>query len=102
MKNMEETPKPPSPKRIVNLISGGEEVNGVTYTSAKKLAKVSVIHEKRTWQTLTGESVTFNDEDTDGLFIPYNDALVITLHFYDINTERVLIDPESLANIIQL
>ncbi|XP_070046302.1 uncharacterized protein [Nicotiana tomentosiformis] len=39
MKNRQEPPKPLSPKRTVNVISGGEEVNSVTYTTAKKTAK---------------------------------------------------------------
>ncbi|XP_070026640.1 uncharacterized protein [Nicotiana sylvestris] len=40
MKNMQESPKPPSPKRTVNVISGGEEINDVTYTAAKKVSKI--------------------------------------------------------------
>nr|XP_016433237.1 PREDICTED: uncharacterized protein LOC107759752 [Nicotiana tabacum] len=39
MKNRQEPPKPPSPKRTVNIITGGDEVNGVTYTDAKKSDK---------------------------------------------------------------
>ncbi|XP_075108898.1 uncharacterized protein LOC142180731 [Nicotiana tabacum] len=47
MKNRQEPPKPPSPKRIVNVISGGEEINGVTYTVAKKVSKVTVTYGKQ-------------------------------------------------------
>nr|XP_016450222.1 PREDICTED: uncharacterized protein LOC107775063 [Nicotiana tabacum] len=36
MNNRQEPPKPLSPKRTVNGISGGEKVNSVTYTAAKK------------------------------------------------------------------
>ncbi|XP_070049484.1 uncharacterized protein [Nicotiana tomentosiformis] len=36
MKNRQEPPKPPSPKGTVNVITGGYEVNGITYTAAKK------------------------------------------------------------------
>ncbi|XP_019227224.1 PREDICTED: uncharacterized protein LOC109208554 [Nicotiana attenuata] len=46
MKNKQEPPKPPSPKRIVNVITGGDEVNGVTYTAAKKTSKVTITHGK--------------------------------------------------------
>ncbi|XP_070001971.1 uncharacterized protein [Nicotiana sylvestris] len=41
MKKRQEPPKPPSPKRTVNVISGGEEINGVIYTATKKVSKVS-------------------------------------------------------------
>lgn len=46
MKNEEEPPKPPSLERTVNVITGAEEVNGVTYTTVKKTPEVSVTHEK--------------------------------------------------------
>ncbi|XP_009794173.1 uncharacterized protein LOC107817125 [Nicotiana tabacum] len=102
MKNRQEPPKSPSPKRTVNVITGRDEVNGVTYTVAKKMSKVIVTHGKRIRQTLEGDSITFDDEDTDGLMIPHNDALVISLLVHDTNVQRVLIDSGSSANIILL
>ncbi|XP_070010470.1 uncharacterized protein [Nicotiana sylvestris] len=44
MKNKKEPPKPPSSKRTVNVISGGEEINGVTYMAAKKVLKITVTY----------------------------------------------------------
>ncbi|XP_070052200.1 uncharacterized protein [Nicotiana tomentosiformis] len=76
MKNKQELPKPPSPKRTVNVITVVDEVNGVTYTAAKKMSKVTVTHGKRVHQVLDGDSITFNDEDADSLMIPHNDALI--------------------------
>ncbi|XP_019233702.1 PREDICTED: uncharacterized protein LOC109214260 [Nicotiana attenuata] len=76
MKNRQEPPKPPSPKRTVNVISGGEEINGVTYTAAKKISKVTVTHGKRVRHVLEEESITFDDADADGIPTPHNDALV--------------------------
>ncbi|XP_019229972.1 PREDICTED: uncharacterized protein LOC109210944 [Nicotiana attenuata] len=76
MKNRQEPPKPPSPKRMVNVISGGEGVNGVTYTAAKKVSKVTVTHGKRVRQVLEEDSITFDDKDADGVIIPHNDALM--------------------------
>ncbi|XP_070056160.1 uncharacterized protein [Nicotiana tomentosiformis] len=101
-KNRQEPPKPLSPKRTVNVISGGEEVNGVTYTAAKKTAKFTVTHGKRVRQTLEEDSITFDDVDVDCLMIPHNDALVISLLIHDTNVKRVLIDPGSSVNIILL
>ncbi|XP_075091493.1 uncharacterized protein LOC107829583 [Nicotiana tabacum] len=76
MKNRQEPPKPLSPKRIVNVICGGEEVNGVMYTTVKKTAKFTVTHGKRVRQTLEEDIITFDDVYADGLMIPHNDALV--------------------------
>ncbi|XP_070055439.1 uncharacterized protein [Nicotiana tomentosiformis] len=102
MKNRQDPPKPLSPKRTVNVISGGEEVNGVTYTVAKKTSKVTVTHGKRVRQVLEEDSIMFDDTDADGLIIPHNYALVISLLVHDINVKRVLIDPGSSVNIILL
>ncbi|XP_019248841.1 PREDICTED: uncharacterized protein LOC109228118 [Nicotiana attenuata] len=102
MKNRQEPPKPPSPKRTVNVISGGEEINGVTYTAAKKISKVTVTHGKRVRHVLEEESITFDDADADGVITLHNDALVISLLVYDTNIKRVLIDPGSSVNIILL
>ncbi|XP_016441242.1 uncharacterized protein LOC107766874 [Nicotiana tabacum] len=93
MKNRQEPPKLPSPKRTVNLITGAEEVNGVMYTAGKRTIKISVTHRKRVRQVLEGNNITFDEEDADGLIIPHNDALVISLLIYDTNVKRVLIDP---------
>ncbi|XP_070057892.1 uncharacterized protein [Nicotiana tomentosiformis] len=93
MKNRQEPPKPPSPKRTINVINGGDEVNGVTYTAAKKTSKVTVTHRKLVRHVLDEDNITFDDADTDGLLIPHNDALVISLLVHDTNVNRVLIDP---------
>ncbi|XP_070013881.1 uncharacterized protein [Nicotiana sylvestris] len=102
MKNRQEPPKPLSPKRTVNVISGGEEINGVTYTVAKNISKVTVTHGKRVRHVLEEESITFDDADADGVLTPHNDALIISLLVHDINVKRVLIDLGSSVNIILL
>nr|XP_016498846.1 PREDICTED: uncharacterized protein LOC107817511 [Nicotiana tabacum] len=60
MKNRQEPPKPLSPKRTVNVITGRDEGNGVTYTIAKKASKVTVTHRKRICHTLEGDSSSVN------------------------------------------
>ncbi|XP_070015129.1 uncharacterized protein [Nicotiana sylvestris] len=102
MKNRQEPPKPPSPKRTVNVISGGEDINGVTYTAANKVSKVTITHGKRVRHVLEEESITFDDAHTDGVLSPPNDALIISLLVHDTNVKRVLIDPDSSVNIILL
>ncbi|XP_070003402.1 uncharacterized protein [Nicotiana sylvestris] len=60
MKNRQEPPKPPSPKRTVNVISGGEEINGVMYTTTNKVSKVKITHGKRVRHVLEEESSSVN------------------------------------------
>ncbi|XP_070045842.1 uncharacterized protein [Nicotiana tomentosiformis] len=84
------------PRQTINMIFGGNEINGVTFSASKKM-KVSITHSKR----LREDDITFTEEDIDGFLLPHNDALVISLNVLDFKIIRILVDPESLANIIQ-
>nr|XP_009789531.1 PREDICTED: uncharacterized protein LOC104237141 [Nicotiana sylvestris] len=81
MKNRQEPLKPASLKRTVNVISGGEKINGVTCTVAKKVSKITVTHGKRVHQVLEEDSIIFDDTDVDGVMTPHNNALVSFLGF---------------------
>ncbi|XP_009798032.2 uncharacterized protein [Nicotiana sylvestris] len=87
MKNTQEPPKPHSPKRTVNIISRGEEINGVIYTTAKKVSKITITHGKQVRRILEEESITFDDADIDGVLTPHNDALVISLLVHETNVK---------------
>ncbi|XP_070020135.1 uncharacterized protein [Nicotiana sylvestris] len=102
MKNRQEPQKPLSPKRTVNVISGGEDINGVSYTAANKVSKVTITQGKRVRQVLEEDNITFKDADADGVLTPHNDALVISLIVFYTNVKQVLIDPGSSVNIILL
>ncbi|XP_070017223.1 uncharacterized protein [Nicotiana sylvestris] len=102
MKNRQEPPKPLSPKRTVNIISGGEDINGMTYTAANKISKVTITQGKFVRHVLEEDTIIFNDADADGVLSPHNDALVISLIVHDTNVKRVLIDPGCSVNIILL
>ncbi|XP_070014884.1 uncharacterized protein [Nicotiana sylvestris] len=95
MKNRQKTPKPPSPKRTMNVLHGGEEVNRVV---CKRTTKFTITHEKRNREDVEVNNISF--DDVDGLMLPHNDALVISLLIHDTNVKRVLIDPGSSVNII--
>ncbi|XP_070045123.1 uncharacterized protein [Nicotiana tomentosiformis] len=77
------------------MIFGGNEINKVTFSAAKK-TKVSIPHRKRLWQ----DDITFTEEDADGLMLPHNDVLVISLNVLDFKIKRVLVDLGSSSNII--
>ncbi|XP_070002306.1 uncharacterized protein [Nicotiana sylvestris] len=85
MKNRQEPPKPPFPKRTINVISGGEDINGVTYTAANKISKVTITQGKWVRHVLEEDNITFDDTDADGVLSPHNDALVISLIVQDTN-----------------
>ncbi|XP_070025211.1 uncharacterized protein [Nicotiana sylvestris] len=56
---------------------------------------------KRTWDYLLEDTLSFNDENVEGIEQPHNDALVISILMNKIQVKRVLVDPDSLANLIQ-
>ncbi|XP_070040935.1 uncharacterized protein [Nicotiana tomentosiformis] len=85
-----------TPRQIINMIFGGNEINRVTFSATKK-TKVSITHSKR----LREDDITFIEEDADELLLPHNDALVISLNVLDFKTKRVLVDLGSSANITQ-
>ncbi|XP_019225912.1 PREDICTED: uncharacterized protein LOC109207446 [Nicotiana attenuata] len=72
------------------------QINEVTFSAMKK-TKVSITRSKRLWE----DDITFTEEDTDGLLLPHNDALVISLNVLDFKIKCVLVDPRISANIIQ-
>ncbi|XP_070014519.1 uncharacterized protein [Nicotiana sylvestris] len=74
----------------------------MTYTAAKKVSKITVTYRKRVRQVLEEDSITFDDADIDGVLIPHNDVMVISLLVHDTNVKRALIDPCSSVNIILL
>ncbi|XP_009623280.1 uncharacterized protein [Nicotiana tomentosiformis] len=67
-----------------------------------KRTKVSITREKGTRDYVPEGTVSFNDEDVEGIVQPHNNALVISVFINKSRVNRVLIDPGSSANIIRL
>ncbi|XP_019259249.1 PREDICTED: uncharacterized protein LOC109237397 [Nicotiana attenuata] len=86
-------------RQTINIIFEGNEINSATVLAAKK-TKVSVTHSKRLREVVE-DDITFTEEDSDGLVLLHNDALVISLNFLDFKIKRLLVDPGNSANIIQ-
>nr|XP_009629428.1 uncharacterized protein LOC104119584 [Nicotiana tomentosiformis] len=68
-------PKAGSPRMTINMIFGGDEVNGVTFSAIKKM-KILVTYGKRI-REVSKDEITFTEEDADGLLLPHNDALAV-------------------------
>ncbi|XP_009772477.2 uncharacterized protein [Nicotiana sylvestris] len=88
-----------SPWLTINMIFGGNEVNSVTFSSAKK-TKISVTHNNRL-REVAKDDITFTEEDDDKLLFPYNNTLVISVNVLDFKIKRVSVVPGRSANIIQ-
>ncbi|KAJ9561498.1 hypothetical protein OSB04_006658 [Centaurea solstitialis] len=105
----DEAKRPASPvhTKVVNCITGGSEVCGLTYSAAKRHAREGpegypILDESRTAakKELDAAKLTFDQDDLSGVYQKHHDALVIQLTIGNCLTKRVLIDGGSSANVI--
>ncbi|KAJ9538829.1 hypothetical protein OSB04_031562 [Centaurea solstitialis] len=105
----DEAKRPASPihTKVVNCITGGSEVCGLTYSAAKRHAREGpagypVPEESKTTaeKELDAAKLTFDQDDLSGLNQKHHDALVIQLTIGNCLTKRVLVDGGSSANVI--
>ncbi|KAL5574386.1 hypothetical protein UlMin_023983 [Ulmus minor] len=102
----DEQPAEPTPERVVNVITGGSEVSGITYSAARRHARVAVNPETSLSPTpQTGASnlvLSFIDNEDSTLINPHHDALVVSLLIANCRIKRILIDNGSSTNVIFL
>ncbi|XP_074317913.1 uncharacterized protein LOC141654442 [Silene latifolia] len=81
---------PPQYTRTLNVITGGSELCGLTYSTAKRVNRQNL------------PSVTF--DETDAQFAPeqHHDALIITLPKGNCEVRKILVDTRSSVNLIML
>ncbi|XP_060210397.1 uncharacterized protein LOC132637303 [Lycium barbarum] len=90
----------PQPIHTINMMFEGKTINKITYTTLRK-SKVSFTIESRGWDPAESRSISFTNSDREGPVPLHNNALVISVQIMNSFIKRVLIDPESSANIIQ-
>ncbi|XP_013751474.2 uncharacterized protein LOC106453814 [Brassica napus] len=89
--------------RVIDVISGGSEISGITHTAAKK----------STWNTKHGleaakpkrllggtDKISFTAKEQEKFLTPHHDALVISLIVANCLVKRILVDNGSSGNII--
>ena len=94
---------PPRQDRVINVISGGSEVSGVSHAAAKKSTR-NTKHGLETTQPkclLVGtDEISFTAKEQEKILAPHHDALVISLTVASCLVKRVLVDNGSSNNII--
>ncbi|KAJ9548227.1 hypothetical protein OSB04_020770 [Centaurea solstitialis] len=100
-------PTSPVPAKVVNCITGGSDVCGLTYSAAKRHAREGpeghpIPSESRSTddKELDATKISFDIEDMSDAHQKHHDALVIQLTIGNCLTKRVLIDGGSSANVI--
>ena len=102
-----EKAKPPPPNaHVINMISGGSDICGTSYSAARRQAKVSKserdVERKSMTSVAEKNEITFDEDDREDIRDPHHDGLLITLHIANLLVKRILIDGGSSANIILL
>ncbi|KAL5577724.1 hypothetical protein UlMin_019423 [Ulmus minor] len=104
--NHVEEPTEPIPERVINVITGGSEINGISYSAARRHARVSVNPETCSSQPpasdYTDQVISFVDNEATSLINPHHDALVISLLVANCKIKRILVDNGSSTNVLFL
>ncbi|XP_056692097.1 uncharacterized protein [Spinacia oleracea] len=103
-------PTPPTFNKVVNVISGGSDICGLTSSAAKTInrGESGAVKEGQTEdeialdKSLAAMSITFGDSDSVDAQQEHHDGLVISLPIGNALIKRILIDNGSSANVLFL
>ena len=90
----------------MNVIMGGSEVSGITYSATRRHARVTVNPETNcplsSSYTATDQIINFVDNEATGLINPHHDTFFISLLITNCRIKRVLINNGSSTNVLFL
>ncbi|XP_074314372.1 uncharacterized protein LOC141649585 [Silene latifolia] len=95
---------PPTYTKIINVITGGSDLRGLTYSAAKRLATETKGDRPANSCRISHSdlpSVAFNEEDICDER-EHHDVLIITMSMANCTVRKVLVDTGSLVNLIML
>ena len=100
-------PLSPVHSKVVNCITGGSEVCGLTYSTAKRHARQGLdghpiprLSRPKEDLELQAMKISFDQDDLDDTYQKHHDGLIIQLIVGNCLMKRVLVDGGSSANVI--
>ncbi|XP_074298168.1 uncharacterized protein LOC141628987 [Silene latifolia] len=96
---------PPICTKIINVITSGSELSGLTYSAAKRKATGSKGDHPETSCRVSQSNlppVTFDETDIESGAEQHDDALTITLSIGNCTVRKALVDTGSSVNLIML
>ncbi|KAK1432045.1 hypothetical protein QVD17_08934 [Tagetes erecta] len=104
-KTPQRAPSPPPNAKTISFISGGSDICGTSYSSAKRHAKEAKSEyperPRRNTSLSHTKVITFDEDDLEHIKDPHHDGLVVTLCIANCYVRRILVDGGSSVNIIQ-
>ncbi|XP_074298176.1 uncharacterized protein LOC141628996 [Silene latifolia] len=95
---------PPTCTKIINVITGGSDLSGLTYSAAKRHATGTKGDRPETSYRVSHSdlpAVAFDEEDIHDSQ-EHHDALIITLSMANCTIRKILVDTGSSVNLIML
>ncbi|XP_074314221.1 uncharacterized protein LOC141649429 [Silene latifolia] len=96
---------PPLYSKVVNVITGGSEICGLTYSATKRHATKTKGHKPESSCRVSRNdlsAVTFDETDIQDEGEQHHDALIITLSIGNCLVRKILVGTESPVNLITL
>ncbi|XP_077222109.1 uncharacterized protein LOC143855948 [Tasmannia lanceolata] len=104
-----QSPPPPSPQQeahrsqprgVIGTIMGGPAAGGTSSAARKTYARrVNVVH-ACSKKMKTENEISFSDAELNGLILPHDDALVLTMLVANWELKKILVDNGSSADIL--
>ncbi|XP_074313898.1 uncharacterized protein LOC141649097 [Silene latifolia] len=95
---------PPTCTKIINVITGGSDLSGLTYSAAKRHATETKGGRPKTFCRISHNdfpAVTFDEEDVHDSQ-EHHDAVIRTLSMANYMVRKVLVDTGSSVNLVML
>ena len=102
-RNAEEEDEPPTKTIQINGIFAESEHLGATNNSKKrKIQQALLISQVQTADALPGPIIGFTEQDAEGVDLPHDDALVVSVQIAHAIIGRMMVDNGSAVNLLQL
>lgn len=105
-KLIEEMDYEKDPKKTIHMIHGlvapytNNEIRHIQRVSGQVKHVMKFGTKRPRTEGVMEVPITYSDEDLDGVMIPHNDALVITLQIGEYDLEKILVDQGASTEIV--
>ena len=101
-RNTEREQEPPAKTIRINGIFAESEYLGATSSSKRRrIQQATLISQVQTAGALPGPIIGFTEQDAEGVDLPHDDALVVSVQIAHAMVDRMMVDNGSAVNLLQ-